>query len=44
MPEPVTAVEVAVPRPVWRTYTYLMPREMAGGTLEGCRVEVPFGR
>ncbi|HQE55850.1 MAG TPA: primosomal protein N' [Candidatus Fermentibacter daniensis] len=44
MPEPVTAVEVAVPRPVWRTYTYLMPREMADGTLEGCRVEVPFGR
>ncbi|MDM7991750.1 MAG: primosomal protein N' [Candidatus Fermentibacter sp.] len=39
-----TAVEVAVPRPVWRTFTYLLPSGMAGGVLEGCRVEVPFGR
>ena len=38
------AVEIAVPRPVWRTFTYLLPSGMAGGVLEGCRVEGPFGR
>lgn len=39
-----TCVEVAVPRPVWKTFAYLLPSGMAAGTLEGCRVEVPFGR
>jgi primosomal protein N' (replication factor Y) len=36
-------VEVAVPRPVWGTFTYLIPRELDGGTLVGCRVAVEFG-
>lgn len=36
-------VSVAVPRPVWNTYTYILPESMQGGTLEGCRVVVPLG-
>ncbi len=36
-------VAVAVPRPVWNTYSYTLPESMQGGTLEGCRVVVPLG-
>lgn len=36
-------VEVAVPRPVWGTFTYSVPPELDGGTLAGCRVAVEFG-
>jgi primosomal protein N' (replication factor Y) len=36
-------VDVAVPRPVWQTYTYLLPAGMDGGRIEGCRVAVEFG-
>ncbi|MBD3370988.1 primosomal protein N' [Candidatus Fermentibacteria bacterium] len=36
-------VRVAVPRPVWRTYTYRFSSELSGGDLLGCRVVVPFG-
>ena len=39
----VTAVSVAIPRPITETYTYLLPENMQGGTLEGCRVVVPLG-
>jgi primosomal protein N' (replication factor Y) len=39
----VTAVRVAIPRPIPVTYTYLLPESMDGGTLEGCRVVVPLG-
>ncbi len=37
------AVEVAVPRPLPGTLTYLLPGRMAAGRLEGCRVQVPLG-
>ena len=37
------AVSVAVPRPVWQTYTYILPESMQGGLLKGCRVVVPLG-
>lgn len=37
------AVEVAIPRPVWKTFCYLMPQELDGGVIQGCRVAVPFG-
>lgn len=36
-------VEVAVPRPVRGTFTYLLPVGLDGGTLPGCRVAVEFG-
>jgi primosomal protein N' (replication factor Y) len=36
-------VEVAVPRPVWQTFTYVLPERLAGGSIEGCRVAVEFG-
>ncbi len=36
-------VEVAVPRPVWGTFTYSLPPEFDGGVLCGCRVAVEFG-
>lgn len=36
-------VNVAVPRPVWQTFTYALPEELSGGSLKGCRVLVPFG-
>jgi len=36
-------VSVAVPRPVWQTYTYSLPESMQGGRLKGCRVVVPLG-
>jgi primosomal protein N' (replication factor Y) len=36
-------VEVAVPRPVWGTFTYSVPPDLDGGTLSGCRVAVEFG-
>lgn len=36
-------VEVAVPRPVRGTFTYSVPPDLDGGTLEGCRVAVEFG-
>jgi primosomal protein N' (replication factor Y) (superfamily II helicase) len=36
-------VSVAVPRPVWNTYTYILPEKMTGGSLAGCRVVVPLG-
>jgi primosomal protein N' (replication factor Y) (superfamily II helicase) len=36
-------VEVAIPRPVWRTFTYMLPERLDGGRLEGCRVAVEFG-
>lgn len=36
-------VEVAVPRPVWGTFTYSVPPDLDGGTLTGCRVAVEFG-
>ncbi|MCK5035446.1 MAG: primosomal protein N', partial [Candidatus Sabulitectum sp.] len=38
-----TAVSVAIPRPITETYTYLLPENMQGGTLPGCRVVVPLG-
>ncbi|MCD4708429.1 MAG: primosomal protein N' [Candidatus Sabulitectum sp.] len=38
-----TAIAVAIPRPIAKTYTYLLPENMQGGTLEGCRVVVPLG-
>ncbi len=38
-----TAVSVAIPRPITETYTYLLPESMQGGTLAGCRVVVPLG-
>lgn len=37
-------VQVALNRPVWNTFTYLMPQELEGGDLTGCRVVVPLGR
>lgn len=36
-------MEVAVPRPVRGTFTYLLPERMDGGVLPGCRVAVEFG-
>lgn len=36
-------VSVAVPRPVWQTYAYILPESMQGGTPVGCRVVVPLG-
>jgi primosomal protein N' (replication factor Y) len=39
----VKTVSVAVPRPIWETYTYILPEQMCGGKLEGCRVVVPLG-
>jgi primosomal protein N' (replication factor Y) len=36
-------VEVAVPRPVRGTFTYLLPEGLDGGALPGCRVAVEFG-
>jgi primosomal protein N' (replication factor Y) (superfamily II helicase) len=37
-------VQVALNRPVWNTFTYLMPPELEGGDLTGCRVIVPLGK
>ncbi len=37
-------VGVALNRPIWSTFTYMLPASMDGGSLEGCRVAVPFGR
>jgi primosomal protein N' (replication factor Y) len=37
-------VEVAVPRPLWKTFTYELPDGWTRGRLPGCRVVVPFGR
>ncbi|PIE51963.1 primosomal protein N' [Candidatus Fermentibacteria bacterium] len=39
-----TTVAVAVPRPVWNTYTYMLPDHMSGGNLIGCRAAVPLGK
>lgn len=36
-------VEVAVPRPVWGTFSYLLPPELDGGAVQGCRVAVELG-
>jgi len=36
-------VSVAVPRPVWNTFTYSLPGGMRGGSIMGCRVVVPLG-
>lgn len=38
------AVEAAPPYPLDLLYSYIVPRELHGRTLEGCRVLVPFGR
>ncbi len=42
-------IEVAVPTPLFQTFTYKLPRAVGGGgqalaPLPGCRVLVPFGR
>ena len=37
-------VNVAVPRPLWQTYTYSVPPQLAGGELVGRRALVPFGK
>ena len=37
------AVAVALSRPIPETYTYLLPENLQGGILEGCRVVVPLG-
>jgi len=39
----IKTVSVAIPRPVKETYTYILPGQMCGGRLEGCRVVVPLG-
>ncbi|MCK5784942.1 MAG: primosomal protein N' [Candidatus Sabulitectum sp.] len=39
----IQAVSVAIPRPITKTYKYLLPESMQGGKLEGCRVVVPLG-
>lgn len=36
-------VDVAVPRPVWGTFSYILPDDLDGGDIAGCRVAVPFG-
>ncbi len=36
-------VSVAVPRPVWTTWSYILPDSMLGGVLKGCRVVIPLG-
>lgn len=38
-----TLVQVAVPRPVWQTFTYALPGRLSGAPPEGCRVVVEFG-
>jgi primosomal protein N' (replication factor Y) len=42
-PVPGKLVEVAVPRPVWSTFSYILPDILDGGDIVGCRVAVPFG-
>ena len=37
-------VNVAIPRPFWNTFTYILPENLSGGQLQGCRVLVPFGK
>ncbi len=37
-------VEVALPLPVFRTFTYRVPEELRGRAAPGARVLVPFGR
>ncbi len=37
------AVAIALSRPIPETYTYLLPENLQGGILEGCRVVVPLG-
>ncbi len=44
MENPVTYIEVAVPLPVFNTYTYAVPESMRGLIASGLRVMVPFGR
>lgn len=34
---------MAVPRPLWQTFTYLLPARLDCGDPEGCRVAVEFG-
>jgi primosomal protein N' (replication factor Y) (superfamily II helicase) len=36
-------VEVAVPLPVFRTFTYAVPSALRSGIVPGARVQVPFG-
>jgi len=44
MENPVTHIEVAVPLPVFNTYTYAVPESMRGLIAPGLQVLVPFGR
>ncbi len=37
------AVAIALSRPIPETYTYLLPENLQGGILGGCRVVVPLG-
>ncbi len=37
-------VDVAVPVPLLRTFTYLVPQALVSQARAGCRVEVPFGK
>ncbi len=36
-------IEVVFNKPLWQSFTYSLPPELAGGNLTGCRVAVPFG-
>jgi primosomal protein N' (replication factor Y) (superfamily II helicase) len=44
MENPVTYIEVAVPLPVFNTYTYAVPESMRALIAPGLQVLVPFGR
>lgn len=44
MENPVTHIEVAVPLPVFNTYTYAVPEPLGRLAAPGLRVLVPFGR
>ena len=37
-------VQVALNRPLWNTFTYILPAGMDGGDVIGCRVAVPLGK
>lgn len=37
-------VDVILPLPLHSSFTYLLPKDMAGEVQIGCRVVVPFGR